>query len=134
MYKKVYQFIGEILPLDELNRLPEQYGGDRIFDTPLFGVSRGDDPVFQTYKEAVGPEHMTPIEMWTASGLEGDEDLAPRLRILSIVLPYGKRIRDESKKATQMPADIYTLGRNFANDFITDFQMGRSAVRYQRSA
>ncbi|MCP4749784.1 MAG: epoxyqueuosine reductase [Proteobacteria bacterium] len=117
-----YQFISELFPLNELNFLPEHYGGDRIFEAPLLGVSRGDDPIIQKFKEVVGPEHLTPLEMWTASGLVGDMDLAPRLRILSIVFPYSKRIREEGKKAKRMPADAYTLGRNFANPFITDVQ------------
>ena len=118
----VYQYISELFPDSKLNRLPEKFGGDRIFDSPLCGVSRGDDPILPYYKKIIGPEHLTPLEMWAANGLEGNADLAPRLRVLSIVFPYSKRIREEGKKAKRLPADIYSLGRNFANDFISDVQ------------
>ena len=120
MNKKAHQFFIDLFLTNELNRLPEQFGADRIFDPPLIGVSRGDDPIFNKFKEVVAPEHLTPLEMWTAGGLKSQEDTADRLRILSIIFPYVKKIRDESKKATTMPADIYCLGRNYANEFMKD--------------
>jgi epoxyqueuosine reductase QueG len=128
MNENVYQYLKELSLSSELNHLPEQYGGDRIFDPPLMGVSRGDDPIFGKYKEVIGPEHLTPVEMWTANGLETVQDSARRLRILSIVFPYVKRIRDESKTAEIMPAEIYCVGRNYANAFISDVQ--RKTVQF----
>ena len=52
----------------ELNRLPEKYGSGKIFSQPLIGVAQGTDPIFFKYKEIVGSEHYTPLEMWLASG------------------------------------------------------------------
>ena len=69
MNEKVQQFLTDLFLTNELNRLPEQFGADRIFDPPLIGVSRGDDPIFNKFKEVVAPEHLTPLEMWTADGL-----------------------------------------------------------------
>jgi epoxyqueuosine reductase len=120
MNEKAHQFLTDLFLTSELNRLPEPFGGDRIFDPPLIGVSQGDDPIFTKYKEVVAPEHLTPLEMWKASGMAERGDTADRLRILSIVFPYVKRIREESKTATIMPADIYCLGRNYANEFMKD--------------
>jgi epoxyqueuosine reductase len=128
MNEKVQLFLTDLFLTSELNRLPEQFGADRIFDPPLIGVSRGDDPIFIKFKEVVAPEHLTPLEVWTADGLRSQEDSADRLRILSIIFPYVKRIRDESKKHNRnervtkpkMPADIYCLGRNYANEFMKD--------------
>lgn len=122
MNENLYQYLEGLILDSSLNRLPEQYGGDRIFDLPLIGVSRGDDSIFEKYKEVVGPEHLTPLEMWAANGLETAGDSASHLRILSMVFPYGKRIREESRTAVRMPAEIYCVGRNYANAFIRDVQ------------
>lgn len=122
MNDDVLTFLKELFASSGLNRLPEKYGGGRIFDAPLIGVARGDDPIFERYKELVGPEHMTPAEMWTESGLpsENDADLASSLRTLAIVFPYVDRIREESKDIEGMPAEIYSVGRNYANDFMDE--------------
>lgn len=118
------QFVEEFFASNQLNRLPETYGGGRIFDTPIIGVSRGDDPIFFKYKEVVGPEHLTPAEMWVQSGRSGNKNQAERLRILSIVFPYVNRIREESKNKKDMPAEIYCVSRNFANAFMDDVLKG----------
>jgi epoxyqueuosine reductase len=126
MNEQIQQFLTDLFLTDILNRLPEQFGADRIFDPPLIGVSRGDDLIFNKFKEVVAQEHMTPLEMWTAGGLAEKGDTADRLRNLSIIFPYVKRIRDESKKhirdesesEPKMPAEIYCVGRNYANEFM----------------
>ncbi|MBW2051134.1 MAG: hypothetical protein JRI85_02685, partial [Deltaproteobacteria bacterium] len=120
MNEQVRLFANDLFSSSELNRLPERYGGGRIFAEPLLGVSRGDDHIFQKYKEVVAPEHLTPAEMWIQSDLPGQENLAAALRIVSIVFPYAGRIREESKTAEKIPAEIYCVGRNYANAFMKD--------------
>ncbi|MHC4133303.1 MAG: hypothetical protein ACYSR3_15165 [Planctomycetota bacterium] len=68
----------------------------------------------------MGPKHLTPAEMWIQSGLPEDTHLATQLRIVSILFPYVDLIREESKTAKEMPAEIYSVGRNFANGFMDD--------------
>jgi len=120
MNKDVSQFIEKLFATNPLNRLPEQYGGGRIFARPIIGVAKGDDPIFLKYKEVVGPKHLTPAEMWLQSGLPDDPDISARLRKISVIFPYVERIREESKSAQKMPAEIYSVGRNFANAFMDD--------------
>ena len=120
MNSDVSQFLEKLFATNALNRLPEQYGGGRIFARPIIGVAKGDDPIFLKYKEVVGPKHLTPAEMWLQSGLQDDPDIAARLRTVSIIFPYVERIREESKAAEKMPAEIYSVGRNFANAFMDD--------------
>ncbi len=120
MNEKVQHFLTDLFLTNGLNHLPEQFGADRIFDPPLIGVSQGDDPIFTKFKEVVSPDHLTPLEMWTASGMAVQGDRDDHLRIISIIFPYVKRIREESKTATIMPADIYCVGRNYANAFMKD--------------
>jgi epoxyqueuosine reductase len=104
----------------ELNRLPKEYGGERIFSTPLIGVASGDDPMYLRYKEVVGPEHLTPSEMWKICGQEEIEN--DKLRVLSIVFPYSSKIRKEAKNFVKLhnltiPSEYYSIGRNYANEF-----------------
>ena len=35
---------------------------EKAWDEPLVGFSRGDDPIFEQYKEHIGPFHWTPLE------------------------------------------------------------------------
>jgi len=120
MKESVQKFLDDVFASNELNRLPDEYGGGFIFDPPLIGVSGGDDPIFERFKEVVAPEHLTPVEMWIQSGTGSDKDTAATLRNLSIIFPYVKKIRDESASAEKMPADIYSIGRNWANPFMND--------------
>jgi len=121
MKEQLLHFLENTFADSELNRLPEKYGGGRIFSSPLIGVVAGNDQIFLKFKEVVGAEHFTPLEMWKECGQE--ELPANQLRIVSIVFPYVKKIRDESKNIIQLPrvtlpADIYSVGRNYANEFM----------------
>ena len=120
MKKELEQFLEEFFASNELNRLHENYGGGRIFSTPKIGVARGDDPIFQKFKEVVTPEHLTPIELWVACGQK--ELPVSSLRIVSIIFPFVDKIRKESKNFIELPrvtlpAEIYCVGRNYANAF-----------------
>lgn len=104
----------------ELNRLHKNYGGGRIFSEPIIGVAKGNDPIIERFKEVVASEHLSPLELWS---FEGQETIpASDLRIVSIIFPYVEKIRKESKNITELPrvtlpADIYSVGRNYANEF-----------------
>ena len=128
MNAQVQKFLEELFSSSELNRLPESYGGGRIFSPPVIGISQGDDPIFHKFKEVVNPKHLTPAEMWVASGLPDEDGLASRLRILSIVCPYTERIREESMGAKEIPAEIYCIERNYANPFKVEIM--KETIKY----
>ncbi|MFX1599117.1 MAG: hypothetical protein ACFFB6_00815 [Promethearchaeota archaeon] len=123
MNYRIIQFLNQFFETSELNRLHERYGSSNIFSNPIIGVARGDDSIFQKFKEVVGPEHLTPLELWLA---EGQENLpATNLRVLSIVFPFSNIIRKESENVKKflrvtLPAEIYCVGRNYANAFIKE--------------
>jgi hypothetical protein len=37
---------------------------DKAFDKPLVGFSKGNDPLYEDYKQHVGPFHWTPMEIF----------------------------------------------------------------------
>ena len=110
MEKRILDFLTKHFEESELNRLPKKYGGGKIFSTPLIGVASGNDPLYLKYKEVVGPEHLTPKDMWKACG---QEDITiDQLRVLSIIFPYTRKIRNESKdfvklKRITLPSEYY---------------------------
>ena len=120
MIEDLHQYLNEFFSTSELNRLHKNYGGGRIFTNPLIGVAGGDDPIFPRYKEIITPEYLTPIELWVACD---QMELHPsNLRVVSIVFPYVDKIRKESKNVVELkritlPAEIYSVGRNYANAF-----------------
>ena len=111
----VLEFLVNLFSKSDLNRLPKSYEGGRIFSKPIIGVARGDDPIFDKYKEIISSNHLTPKEVWNIDKLPDIEN--SDLRILSIICPYTNQIREESIKAKRMPAEIYSIGRNYANEF-----------------
>ena len=120
MIEDLQQYLNEFFSTSELNRLHKNYGGGRIFSNPLIGVASGDDHIFPRYKELITPEYLTPLELWV--GCDQKEIPASNLRVVSIVFPYVDKIRKESKNVVELkritlPAEIYSVGRNYANAF-----------------
>lgn len=117
---EVLNFIEKIYETSDLNRLPKQFGGGRIFSAPVIGIAAGDDYIFQKFKEVVGAEHYTPLEMWNANNKPSvSED---KLRTVSIVFPFTNEIRKASLHPIifhnfKLPAEIYSVARNYANYF-----------------
>ncbi|MFX0202293.1 MAG: hypothetical protein ACFFCW_39785, partial [Candidatus Hodarchaeota archaeon] len=119
MNEQVQLLLEGVFTSNKLNRLPEMFGGGRIFSSPRIGVSGGDDDIFGKFKEIIAPEHLTPAEIWTQSGFPEDKNISARLRVVSIVFPYVSRIREEGEKNNKhMPLEIYCVARNFANPFM----------------
>lgn len=48
------------------NTLKNQ-NNDKAFEMPLVGFSRGDDPLYEAYKDHVGPFHLTPLEIFVVT-------------------------------------------------------------------
>jgi len=122
MNSELQSFMERLFSESPLNRLPDSHGGGRIFGPPLIGVARGDDPIFQDYKSIIGPEHLTPAEVWNQNGLTPENDSAGRLRVISIVFPFVDSIRQENLPALEMPTDRYSIGRNYADDLMREVQ------------
>ena len=120
MKAELEQFIRDFVASTELNLLPDKYGSGPVFSTPKIGIARGDDPIYQKFKEVVGPRHLTPLEVWIDCGQ--DELPASSLHIVSIVFPYDDKIRKESKniievhKGLILPQEIYSIARNYEKE------------------
>ncbi|VEN73201.1 putative Fe-S protein [Candidatus Desulfarcum epimagneticum] len=120
--KQIQIFIENLFASSDENRLPDNYGGGQIFAKPLIGVSKGDDYIFEKFKEVVRPDHLTPAEMWTQSGFPWEAGLAARLRALSVAFPFSNQIREAGNNNDgQTPAEIFSIGYNFSKFFLKFF-------------
>jgi len=120
---ELLRFLEKEFESSKLNLLPEKYKGGKIFSHPLIGIAQGNDPIFQKFKEIVGPEHLTPLEMWVGSGQ--DQLSASDLYVVSIVFPFTDKIRRESNNPIvlpriTLPAETYSVARNYGNVFKRD--------------
>ncbi len=84
--------------------------GEPMWDTPIVGFARGDDPYFRYYKETIGEFYWLPKEVFQLGADEKAED--DQLTVISIGFPQTAATRADQKKSEGMPCDrwLYTRG------------------------
>ncbi|MFH1116878.1 MAG: epoxyqueuosine reductase, partial [Pseudomonadota bacterium] len=96
------------------NRL-QNAEGDKAFDTPLVGFSRGDDPLYESYKEFVGPFHWTPLEAFQGEFPDCGAT-AGELTVISWILPHIRATKRDNRKETFYPAERWARARIFGEE------------------
>jgi hypothetical protein len=140
MNAEVSRFLKNLFDSSELNRLPLEFGGHRIFKDPTIGVSAGNDPIISKFKEVVTPAHLTPAEMWSKSASSkrstqddspigrpipdagtwtGLADLSAKIKVLSIVFPYTESILEDGRRSSHR-TPLTGLALNWAHAFHTE--------------
>jgi hypothetical protein len=140
MNAEISSFLENVFASSELNRLPAEYGGHRIFKQPTIGVAAGNDPIIGRFKEVVSPAHLTPAEMWSksASSKKGIREYQPlgrprpdagtwtdlaelsaRLKVLSVVFPYTRNILEDGSRSSRR-TPLTGLALNWAHAFHTE--------------
>jgi len=108
------------------NSMEFPFEGERIFDEPLVGFVKGDDPIFQEYKKIIGPHHFTPEEImgWQAKKNGVAPPAASDLSIVSFVMPITKTTKDENAKQKDWPSERWAqtrlLGEIFSQTFVRE--------------
>lgn len=79
------------------NKLEYPFEGERIFEQPIVGFVRGDDPIFTEYKKIIGPFHFTPEEImeWQAKNNGVEAPKAEEISVVSYILPISKNIKED---------------------------------------
>jgi epoxyqueuosine reductase len=89
---------------------------ERAWDEPLVGFSRGDDAIFQQYKEFVGPFHWTPLEAFQLAFPQlsvTPEELA----VIAWILPHTESIKADLRKQTTDPSEKWIRARIYGEQF-----------------
>ena len=85
---------------------------EKAFTIPLVGFSRGDDPLYESYKDHVGPFYMTPWEVFTLTfrdfGVKASE-----LTVISWILPQTDATKADNRKKTRFPSERWARARVF---------------------
>ena len=88
---------------------------DRAFETPLVGFSSGDDPLYEAYKDHVGPFSLTPWEIFvlTARMMNVKPD---ELTVISWILPHIKATKADNREQEFYPSERWARGRIFGEE------------------
>ena len=108
------------------NIMEYPYYGERIFEEPLVGFVRGNDPIFDEYNSIIGPHHLTPYEImkWQA---DNNKVLAPdaeSLSVVSIIMPLTKKTKQDTREEFDWVAERWAqtrlLGEIFSQKFVRE--------------
>jgi len=98
------------------NDLHLEGGREPAWEEPIVGFSCGDDPLYRTFKEDIGPFHWTPAEIFTAAF--PDVQAAPEeLTVISWILPQTKRTILDNSKETAVSAERWARSRKYGEEF-----------------
>jgi len=81
----------------------------RYFDEPSVNFASADDPLFEEFKEVIGPWHRTPREAYEAAFGAGSWRGGT---VVSWVMPWSKGLRDSNRGCTKRPSPEWTLAYN----------------------
>ena len=88
---------------------------EKAFDQPIVGFSRGDDPLYEAYKDHVGPFHMTPWEIFALAF--SDMNVRPEeLTVISYILPQTKATKTDNQKEDTYPSERWARARIFGEE------------------
>lgn len=76
----------------------------KAFQIPLVGFSRGDDTIYDSFKEYVGDFHCIPLEIFTLT-FPGIAVKAEELAVISWILAQTRATRTDNDRQTTYPAE-----------------------------
>jgi epoxyqueuosine reductase len=101
---------------DFLRRSPENtlrnQAQDRAFEAAIVGFSRGDDPLYDAYKEHVGPFHWTPLEIFARSFPETVSHPG-ELTVIAWVVAHNVLTKEDNRRETFYPSERWARARIF---------------------
>ncbi len=95
------------------NRFPDS--DQPYFEEPLIGFAAGDDPLFDEFKEIIGPFHMTPAEIMRNCYGDGGEAKT----VICWVLPIAAATRASNRREEKFPSREWALTRANGEHFNT---------------
>lgn len=107
----VESLIRDFIDNDPANTL-ENETGEKAFENPLVGFASGADPLFEQYKDYVGPFFVTPWELFAATfrdmSIKGEE-----LTVISYILPQTRPTKKDNRQEDVYPSERWARARIF---------------------
>ena len=119
--REIFEEIRSILTDPDVNRLGPDCA-EPVWDSPLIGVSRSDDPLYAEFQETIGPFHWTPLEA-LRTGFPEIDVAASDLAVVVWALPQTAATRRDHRACTTLPSRRWSLARHYGeavNDRIRD--------------
>jgi epoxyqueuosine reductase len=85
---------------------------EKAWADPLVGFSRGDDPLYLEFKEAIGGFYWTPLKIFNLTFPEVAVE-PHKLTVISWVLPQTELTKADNRKETTYPAERWARARIF---------------------
>jgi len=104
---------------DFVNKSPENTlqnrENEKAWADPLVGFSRGDDPLYQEYKEKIGTFYWTPSEIFnkTFPGLKVEPN---QLTVISWILPQVESTKSDNRKQSVYPSESWARARIYGEE------------------
>jgi epoxyqueuosine reductase QueG len=89
---------------------------EKAFAQPLVGFAGGIDPLFDDYKQHVGPFHWTPLEIFTLTFPELTVG-AQELTVISWILPQTNDTKSDNRAQPKWPAERWARARIYGEQF-----------------
>jgi ferredoxin len=112
---KIEKIIGQFIRSSPENSLKNQ-AREPAWDEALIGFSSGADPIYQSYKEHVGPFHFTPEEIFNET-FPDSPALADELTVISWVLPQREVTKADNRAEDFYPSERWVRARFPGEDF-----------------
>jgi epoxyqueuosine reductase len=119
------------------NQMEYPFFGEPIFEEPLIGFVRGNDPIFDRLKEIIGPHHFTPWETmrWQAEKNSVKPPDPEDISVVSFVMPFTQKTRRDNAAAVAWTSERWAqtrlLGEIFSQTFVREIiteLMGRGIL------
>jgi epoxyqueuosine reductase len=111
----VIALIHDFMAASPLNTM-KRPSGEPAWDDALVGFASGADPIWQQYKEYVGPFHWTPWEVFNQHCPQA-RAAVEELTVVSWVLPQREAVRRANRRARKFPAEEWARIRVYGEEF-----------------
>jgi len=88
---------------------------DRAFEQVIVGFSRGEDPLYDAYKELVGPFHWTPLEIF-ARTFPKLAISAGELTVVAWVVAHNPLTKEDNRRESFYPSERWARARIFGEE------------------
>lgn len=106
--------INDFLAASPENTMQDETG-EPAWEDALVGFAAGADPIWQQYKEYVGPFHWTPWEVFNQN-CPGATVTADALTVIAWVLPQRERVRRSNRRSRKFPSEDWARIRIYGED------------------
>lgn len=100
---------------------------DRAFERVVVGFSGGDDPLYDAYKDVVGPFHWAPLEIFARTfpeiAIEPGE-----LTVIAWVVAHNPLTKEDNRRETFYPSERWARARIFGEEVNEKLRMHVVAV------